>query len=303
MKDFLPMLDSFMFRKLIALLLGILLCWTTLAVGESRAAIVPESNLIAVASATKLPDGRYPVQQASYNDGDGAYSLFILNAPQSVFVTTDLPMARLTEAEISRGQTSYLEVASGQPVLHLSEDFKIEYIHAVTETQINPQTNQPQTVIVRQESSFWTPFAGALAGQMLANTLFTPHYYLPPLYQPGIILSGYGGYGNTYSQAVQQYETRYQSPPPAVKNTSQFRTTGRLRSNNTTTGKSSTPGVSPGVSNNRPTGSGFGASNLKRSDNSSPSRLQRDSGSFGSGRSPAARSGFGSRRSFAGRRR
>jgi hypothetical protein len=299
MKDFLPMLDSFMFRKLIALFLGMLLCWTTLAVAESTAAIVPESNLIAAASATKLPDGRYPVQQASYNDGDGAYSLFVLNAPQSVFVTIDLQMARLTDEEISQGQTSYLAVASGQPVLHLSEDFKIEYIHAVAETQTNPQTNQPQTVIVRRESSFWTPFAGAIAGQMVANMLFTPHYYLPPVYQPGIVLSGYGGYGNTYSQAVQQYETRYQSPPPAVKNTSQFRTTGRIRSNSTTSGKSSTPTVS----NNRPTGSGFGASNLKRSDNSSPSRLQRGSGSFGSGRSPAGRSGFGSRRSFAGRRR
>lgn len=299
MKDFLPMLDSFMFRKLIALFLGMLLCWTTLAVAESTAAIVPESNLIAAAPATKLPDGRYPVQQASYNDGDGAYSLFVLNAPQSVFVTIDLQMARLTDEEISQGQTSYLAVASGQPVLHLSEDFKIEYIHAVAETQTNPQTNQPQTVIVRRESSFWTPFAGAIAGQMVANMLFTPHYYLPPVYQPGIVLSGYGGYGNTYSQAVQQYETRYQSPPPAVKNTSQFRTTGRIRSNSTTSGKSSTPTVS----NNRPTGSGFGASNLKRSDNSSPSRLQRGSGSFGSGRSPAGRSGFGSRRSFAGRRR
>jgi hypothetical protein len=299
MKNFLPMLDSFMFRKLIALFLGMLLCWTTLAVAESTAAIVPESNLIAAAPATKLPDGRYPVQQASYNDGDGAYSLFVLNAPQSVFVTIDLQMARLTDEEISQGQTSYLAVASGQPVLHLSEDFKIEYIHAVAETQTNPQTNQPQTVIVRRESSFWTPFAGAIAGQMVANMLFTPHYYLPPVYQPGIVLSGYGGYGNTYSQAVQQYETRYQSPPPAVKNTSQFRTTGRIRSNSTTSGKSSTPTVS----NNRPTGSGFGASNLKRSDNSSPSRLQRGSGSFGSGRSPAGRSGFGSRRSFAGRRR
>ncbi len=299
MKDFLPMLDSFMFRKLMAFFLGILLCWTTLAVGESTAASVPESNLIAAAPATKLPDGRYPVQQASYNDGDGAYSLFVLNAPQSVFVTTDLQMARLTDEEISQGQSSYLEIASGQAVLHLSEDFKIEYIHVVTETQTNPQTNQPQTVISATESSFWTPFAGAIAGQMVANMLFTPHYYLPPVYQPGIVLSGYGGYGNTYSQAVQQYETRYQSPPPAVKNTSQFRTTGRIRSNNTTTGKSSTPTVS----NNRPTGSGFGASNLKRSDNSNPSRLQRGSGSFGSGRSPAARSGFGSRRSFAGRRR
>lgn len=293
------MLDSFMFRKLMALFLGILLCWATLAVGESTANVVPGANLIAAASTTKLPTGRYPVQQASYNDGDGAYSLFLLNAPQSVFVTTDLQMARLTEEEIANGQSSYLEITSGQAVLHLSEDFKIEYIHAVTETQINPQTNQPETVIVRRESSFWTPFAGALAGQLVANMLFTPHYYVPPIYQPGIVLTGYGGYGNTYSQAVQQYENRYQSPPPAVKNTSQFRTTGRIRSNSTVTGKSSPKAVS----NNRPTGSGFGASNLKRSANSTTSRFQRGFGSFGSGRSPAGRSGFGSRRSFAGRRR
>lgn len=285
------MLDSFMLRKLMALFLGILLCWTTLVAGESTAAIIPEANL----TVTKLPTGRYPVQQASYNDGDGAYSLFLLNAPKSVFVTTDLQMARLTEEEIANGQSSYLEIASGQAVLHLSEDFKIEYIHAVTETQINPQTNQPETVIVRRESSFWTPFAGALAGQLVANMLFTPHYYVPPIYQPGIVLTGYGGYGNTYSQAVQQYENRYQSPPPAVKNTSQFRTTGRLRAS-TVTGKSSTPAVS----NNRPTGSGFGASNLKRS---AVRRFQRGFGSFGSGRSPAGKSGFGSRRSFAGRRR
>lgn len=292
------MLDSFMFRKLMALFLGILLCWATLAVGESTANVFPGANLIAAASTTKLPTGRYPVQQVSYNDGDGAYSLFLLNAPQSVFVTTDLQMARLTEAEIANGQSSYLEIASGQAVLHLSEDFKIEYIHAVTETQINPQTNQPETVIVRRESSFWTPFAGALAGQLVANMLFTPHYYVPPIYQPGIVLTGYGGYGNTYSQAVQQYENRYQSPPPAVKNTSQFRTTGRLRANSTVTGNSSPKAVS----NNRPTGSGFGASNLKRSATTT-SRFQRGFGSFGSGRSPAGKSGFGSRRSFAGRRR
>jgi len=42
------------------------------------------------------------------------------------------------------------------------EDFKIEYVHAVTETQTNPQTGQQETVVVlRQEGgSFWAPLLG-----------------------------------------------------------------------------------------------------------------------------------------------
>lgn len=290
-----------MFRKLMTLFMAIALCWTTLADDRAIAAMTREQTLIAAGQqSTKLANGRYPVQQASYNDGNGEYSLFLLNATPTVFVIADLPMARLTEEEISAGQNSYLEIASGQQVLHLSEDFKIEYIHAVTETQTNPQTNQPQTVIVRRESSFWTPFAGAIAGQMVANMLFTPHYYLPPVYHPGTVLTGYGGYGNTYSQAVQRYESRYQSPPPAVKNRSQFRTTGLIRSNQTATKGSS----SPAASKNRPTGSGFGASNLKRSGNSSAKKLQRGSGWFGTPtRSRKTKGSFGGRRSFGRRRR
>lgn len=288
-----------MFRKLITLLMVLMLCWTTVACGQSTAAMSSELTSTAARRPTLLANGRYPVQQASYNDGNGAYSLFLLNASPSVFVTTDLPMARLTDEEVSAGESSYLEIASGQPVLHLSADFQIEYVHAVTETQTNPETNQPQTVIVRRESSFWTPFAGAIAGQMVANMLFTPHYYVPPIYQPGTVLTGYGGYGNSYSQAVQRYESRYQSPPPAVKNQSQFRTTGRIRSNKTATKATSTPTASK----NRPTGSGFGASNLKRSGNSSANRFNRGSSGFGSGRSRVGKGAFGGSRSFGRRRR
>ena len=288
-----------MFRKLITLVMVMMLCLSTVACGGSTAATSPVetrnfASLQTAVQPTKLPDGRYPVQQGSYNDGDGAYSLFLLNANPSLFVATDLQMARLTDEEISAGQGSYLEIASGQPVLHLSEDFKIEYIHAVTETQTNPQTNQPQTVIVRRESSFWTPFAGAIAGQMVANMLFTPQYYVPPVYQPGSVLTGYGGYGNTYNQAVKQYETRYNAPPAAVKNRSQLRTTGRIRANQTPTKGNS----SRTATKNRPTGSGFGASNLKRSGNSSQNGSQRKSSRFGSGRSSSS-----GRRSFSRRRR
>lgn len=281
-----------MLRKLITLLMVLSLCWTTVACGSSSSVTQspPRQNVSTSAPQTRLPDGQYPVQQASYNDANGEYSLFLLNASPADFRTTDLKMARLTDAEIANGQKTYLQVNGGEANLHMSEDFKIEYIHAVTETQTNPQTGQPQTVIVRQESSFWTPFAGALAGQVVGNLLFAPRYYVPPVYQPGVILTGYGGYGNTYNQAVQQYQSRYQAPPPAVQNRrNQLRTTGRINSNRPAT--SNRPSSRPSTTN-RPTGSGVGSSNLKSSGQSRPSRVKPGSGSFGSGRSARpARSG------------
>lgn len=258
--------------------------------GESMAA--SDRNLPAASvTPSRIASGKYPVQQASYNDTNGEYSLFLLNTPPgtpAVYRTQDLPMARLTEDELKAGEKSYLQVNNGEQSLHLSEDFKIEYVHAVTETRNDPQTGQPQTVVVRQESSFWTPFAGAIAGQMVANLLFTPHYYFPPVYQPGVALVGYGGYGRTYNQAVSSYQQRYQTPPPAVRNN--FRTTGRIR----------TPGTRVTNPTNtrttgRPTGSGFGSSTLRSSNKSNPSQVRKPS--FGTGRS------LGTRRSFSGGRR
>jgi hypothetical protein len=242
-----------------------------------------------------LATGQYPVQQATYNDINGEYNLMLLNTPPgtpSAFRTTDLQMARLTDAEIEAGKKSYLDINDGQAALHLTEDFKIEYVHNVTETQTNPQTGQPETVIVRQQSSFWAPFAGALAGQVVGNLLFRPHYYVPPVYQPGVLLTGYGGYGNTYYQAVERYQTRYQAPPPAVKNSQSFRTTGRLRSpsyNQPTTVRR-TPQYGT-----RSTGSGYGSSKLRRSNKSYPTRTKRPS-SFGSGVRSRRPTSFGSRR-------
>lgn len=231
---------------------------------------------------TNLSDGKYPVQQVTYNDANGEYSVFLLNtAPgeSSTFRTTNVPMARLTDEEIANGQTSYLNVEDDQPSLHLTEDFRIEYVHNVTETVTNPQTGQPETVIVDRQTSFWTPFAGALAGQALANILFTPHYYMPPVYQPGVVLRGYGGYGRTYNQAVTRYQSRYQAPPAEVRNRQTFRTSGQLRSP-----ASSQPRVrqTPG---NRSTGSGYGTNTLRRSNRSTPSRTYRRPTGVGRSRS------------------
>lgn len=227
---------------------------------------------------TQISDGSYPVQQATYDDSTGEYTLMLLNASPgaSVFRATNLQMARLTDEEIGKGQKTYLKVENSQPALYLTEDFRIEYVHNVTENQVNPQTGQQETVVVRQESSFWTPFAGALAGQALGSLLFRPQYYMPPVYQPGVVLTGYGGYGRSYNQAVSSYQSRYKTAPAEVKNRQTFRTTGQVRRSPSTT---SSPKVNQG---NRSTGSGYGTSTLRRSNNPSPSKV-RGSGGFGSG--------------------
>ncbi|MCL1464863.1 hypothetical protein [Argonema galeatum] len=286
------------FRKFTTLFLALTLCWTTVACGgNSTSNRQYNQNSPARSAPTKINPGEYPVQQASYNDANGEYSLFLLNTQPgtpSTFRTTDLQMASLTPEEVSAGKKSYLKVENGQTSLHLKEDFKIEYIHAVTETRTDPQTGQPQTVIVRQQSSgFWAPFAGAVAGNLVSGLLFRPQYYVPPVYQPGVsVMTGYGGYGSTYNQAVGQYQTRYQTPPPAVRNRqSTLRTTGNIR--NSPSSRPSYTSPSRPSTTNRPTGSGFGSSTLRQSGRSQPSR--NPSSSFGSG-GRSRSSGFGSRK-------
>lgn len=289
-----------MLRKITILFLTLTLCWTTVACGGSNETTPPpqarDVNSPA-AAATRLSDGQYPVQQAEYNDADGTYSLFLLNTQPGtppVFRTQNLQMARLTDEEIKAGQKTYLKVENGQPALYLTEDFKIEYVHNVTEVQTNPQTGQQETVVVRRETGFWAPFAGAvagnIAGQAIGSLLFRPQYYVPPVYQPGVsVLRGYGGYGSSYGQAVDRYRTQYNAPPAAVRNRQTFRTTGRIRTPSTSI--RTTPRINTG---NRPTGSGYGTNTLRPSGRSGSTYRSPSSGSFGSSRS---RSSFGSSRS------
>ncbi len=277
-------------RKLLAIFLSITLCCTTVACGSSPSvqSSAPRNNNTTVTPPNQVSEGRYPVQQAEYDDADGTYSLMLLNTPAGkppIYKTQNLQMARLTPEDIEKGETTYLEVTGDQAVMHLTEDFKIEYVHNVTETQTNPQTGQPQTVVVRRESNFWTPFAGALAGQALGSLLFSPRYYVPPMYQPGGVMTGYGGYGNTFTQANQSYQSKYNAPPPAVKNRQTLRTTGNLNrssSGSTSTRKRQSPNAS------KSSGSGFGSSRLQNS-GKSRSNVQRRSG-FGSSSRSRSRS-------------
>jgi hypothetical protein len=198
-------------------------------------------------------------------------------------------MARLTEEDIAKGEKTAVEINGDQATLYMTEDFKIEYVHNVTEVRENPQTGQRETVVIRQESSFWSPFFGAVAGQALGSLLFRPQYYVPPVYSRGGVMTGFGGYGSSYNQAVDQYRSKYNSAPPAVKNRQTLRSTGNLRRypNNTPSSSNRT------TRNSKPSGSGYGSSTLKNSGKSNSVKRSPSFGSSGSRRTPS-RSGFGS---------
>ncbi|MBM0743074.1 hypothetical protein JOY44_15910 [Phormidium sp. CLA17] len=267
-----------MLRRFLVYAMVLSLTVTTISCGGSPtqggSSPNPSARTASVAQ-NRLSDGQYPVQQATYNDADGEYTVMLLNTKpgeSSAYRTTDLQMAQLTGEEISKGQKNYLKLENKQASMHVEKDFKIDYVHNVTEEQANPQTGQTERVVVRQESSFWSPFAGALAGQAIGSLLFRPQYYVPPMYQPGGI-SGFGGYGRNYSQAVSGYQQRYNTPPAAVRNRQTVRSTGNLRT--PTTSQRRTTG------RDRSTGAGFGTNTLRRSN--TPSYRQPSRTGFGSG--------------------
>jgi hypothetical protein len=301
------MKSVYMLRRLMIIFMALTISITSVACGsgnEDRSSQVKNQQSTTVSNNTTqkpIADGKYPVQQATYNDANGEYTLMLLNTPAGTpptYRTTNLQMARLTDEEVKANEKSYFKSENGQMSLHMPEDFKIEYVHNVTETQTNPQTGQKESVVVKQESSFWKPFAGAVAGQVagqvISNMFFRPQYYMPPSYNQGG-MSGYGGYGTNYGQAVQSYQNRYNSPPPAVVNRTTLRTTGRLNNNNFDRNNNNS---NRSVERTRSTGSGFGSSTLRQSDRSRPTF--RPSGgssrSFGSGGRSRSSSGFGSRR-------
>ena len=288
-------------RKFTAIFLALSLCFTTVACGGETTTSTPQArNVSRTTTNTRISDGEYPVQQASYNDADGEYTLFLLNSPTPTFKTNQLQMARLTEEQIKEGKNSYLKVENGQPAFYLTPDFKIEYTQNVTETRTDPDTGQQRTVVVQRNNGFWAPFAGAIAGQAIGSLLFRPQYYVPPAYVPGrTSYTGFGGYGSSYDGAVNRYRERYNEPPAAVRNRTNFRTTGNVRRNNRNNSNVRRTTPSRNTGNSRSTGSGFGSSTLKQSGKSGSVRKRPSNRSFGSGTRSRSRSrsgGFGSGR-------
>jgi hypothetical protein len=298
--------SPFMLRKLLIIFLAVSVGLTSVSCGSNNETKTSPSNPSVLSSknvGTKLADGKYEVQQATYNDANGEYAVMLLNTPAGsppLFRNTNLQMARLTDEEVAAKEKAYLKIENGQAAMHIPEDFKIEYVRSVTQEQTNPQTGQRETVVRREGGGFWAPFAGSvagsLAGQAIGNAIFRPQHYVPPAYQPGGgIMRGYGGYGGTYDQAVGNYRQRYNQEPAAVRNRTTVRSTGRLN-NGGSFGSNQT--AKPQVRNdgNRSSGSGFGTSRLGQSDNYR-SRLNNSTPrSFGSSGASRSSSGFGSRR-------
>ncbi len=212
-----------------------------------------------VAESPPLPSGSHDIQSISYDDADGGWRVFLLSPPagaKPVYTTTNLKLARLTDEEIAAGRTkARLDVDGAEVTARLPADFQVQYTHNVTEDRGNGQV-----VVVRQESTTWSPFMSAMAGAALGNMLFSPMYVYPPPYAGGALM-GYGGYGASRAAAQSSYQQSHGALPQSAKLSQ--------------SGYSKRPS-----SMLKSTGSGAGSSRLKSGTSSTP----KPRSSFGSGR-------------------
>lgn len=228
----------------------------------------------------ELGQGRYVVQSARYQDASTTYQILLLDTPPGIapmFETAQLRLAQTsTLSSAFGGKKTYLEIAGNIPTLYLSPGFEIQFVHAVTEERVG-SSGQREVVVVREESSSWSPFvagmAGAAVGAAVGNALSAPtsvpQYYVPPPYTSSGRMTGYGGYGRSYQEASTRHVERYGVPPPKPVTT--------IRSTSVPTGKSG--------STLRATGQGASGSRFKPS--TAPSAAPRSNSSFGRSSSPS----------------
>jgi hypothetical protein len=210
-----------------------------------------------------LPPGSYGVQSIAYDDADGGWRVFLLNAPPShkaLYSTANLRLARVTEADVAAGKTSArLDVDENGTTAWLPADFQVQYTHNVTE-----ERGDGRVVVVRQESTTWSPFVSAMAGAALGNMLFSPMYVYPPPYVGGA-LSGYGGYGATRTAAQSSFQQAHgKLPQPAKLSQSGYakKPSSMLKSTGSGAGSSK---LSTGKPSSRPrSGFGFGGGGFGR---------------------------------------
>jgi hypothetical protein len=168
-----------------------------------------------VVESPALPPGSYDVQSIAYDDADGGWRVFLLSPPSGakpVFTTTNLKLARLSDEDVAAGKTkARLDVDGDAPTARLPADFQVQYTHNVTEDR-----GGGQVVVVRQESTTWSPFVSAMAGAALGNMLFSPMYVYPPPYVGGA-LSGYGGYGASRMAAQSSFQQTHGALPQSAK--------------------------------------------------------------------------------------
>src|SRR5687767_6064439 len=62
-----------------------------------------------------LPQGTYDVQNVRFDDASGLYQLVVLGAPNPMFQTTQLRMARISDEDIAAGKKTHLVVDAEGP--------------------------------------------------------------------------------------------------------------------------------------------------------------------------------------------
>lgn len=227
-----------------------------------------ELEPVKVEESPPLPAGAYQIQSISYDDATDAYAVFLLDPPAGAapkFTSKQLRLARLDDEAIAAGKKSELRVDADGPAAHLTPDFQIAYTHNVLEEQVDPRTGQKDVVVVRQESSTWSPFMSMMAGAAIGNMLFAPRYYYPPPYAAGG-LTGYGGVGASRMDASRAYQQTHGAPPQA----------SRVAATGSTLKKAPAGSL-------RPSGVGAGSSRLNKQTGTTPPP-RRSSTGFGGGR-------------------
>jgi hypothetical protein len=166
-----------------------------------------------VVESPPLPVGTFDVQSLSYDDASGLYSLFLVGTPaetKPLYQTQNLRMARMTDEEVAAGKQPYLVVDSEGPVAMLRPDTEIAFTHNVVEDRAG------EPVVVRQESSTWSPFMAGMTGAMIGNMLFAPRFYYPPPYAGGR-LAGFGGVGASRELAGRDFAGKNGALPQSTR--------------------------------------------------------------------------------------
>jgi hypothetical protein len=210
-------------------LMSLTLVFMSACFGPKSSSKVSEVSKTQESKDCALSPGKYELQSVTFHSGKGAYDFFVVGAASCVKQPVTFEKVRLVRVETpDKKPSAKLEVPSAEdPILQLTEDFKIEMVSAVVE---NGQ-------VVKEETSSWMPFlagaAGAAVAGMAMNAMFNkPQYYQPPPMRPGMAdVRGYGAAAPTHQGAMSNYQSKYNAPVPSAVQKSALQRRAELSKN------------------------------------------------------------------------
>ena len=113
-----------------------------------------------------VPDGKYPVQDATFNKTKGTYELLLLGTPscwKQPATVSDIELGRIDESE---NEKAVLKFVGGKATnLLIAKDYTLKTVETIVENGKEKVT----------ESSSWAPFlsgaAGGLVGGVVGNVI------------------------------------------------------------------------------------------------------------------------------------